>query len=582
MNKIKGKLERNQIFVLGLMLIVAIKFIYIMNTTANVPIMDFWRYANKMIDDIFNGGLTFAHLWEPINGQRGFLVHLLFAINVIFFDWNTRIECFIGVIVNTVTCIMLYRLMIKTYVKNDDIPSNRLQLFALLCSGVWMTYAQWELETLEFSMGYSLIVMMVIVNCSIAQDILSNLDASQWKSTVGAVVLALSMCFVMSAFFPALVVAICFAAAFQFIYRFGQDRFKYISYYVKYLSCILIAMFAYFYGMVGLQGDGYSIPIFIKSIFNGQLLKRIIYYLPTAFIHVDFFEKYGSKLYVAIGIGVLILYILAVYLFFKEKWYTHTFIPLMFIIYSVLVGILLSYARGEIFGAQYMVSSRYAMQSKIGMIGCLMILCKPLLSKAQQIDGKKLIAASVICCSVVCLFGTFVVESKISPYRRELFENAIEYMKDIDSLNDEQLTIFQDTPENIRSVIPMMEQYHLGVFRNDVKTEIPMGTYRTIIGAYDDGWVSPECQFEVHSGEQGIIKVIGYIPGDNIIGEQIIFKYNEEEILQHTISSENLEVELHVPQNTIGTLEIISAFTQNNTNGDIRTLSFILNELKIS
>lgn len=42
-----------------------------MNATANVPIMDYWRYAYKMLPKIYGGGITFSDLWEPINGQRG-------------------------------------------------------------------------------------------------------------------------------------------------------------------------------------------------------------------------------------------------------------------------------------------------------------------------------------------------------------------------------------------------------------------------------------------------------------------------------------------------------------------------------
>lgn len=45
MNKIKNELNNNRFFYVGLLFVFLLKIIYLMNATANVPIMDYWRYA---------------------------------------------------------------------------------------------------------------------------------------------------------------------------------------------------------------------------------------------------------------------------------------------------------------------------------------------------------------------------------------------------------------------------------------------------------------------------------------------------------------------------------------------------------
>ena len=46
----------------------------------------------------------------------------------------------------------------------------------------------------------------------------------------------------------------------------------------------------------------------------------------------------------------------------------------MLIVYSLLAGVLLSYGRGNVYGVAYMASSRYAFQSKMGLIGALLLM----------------------------------------------------------------------------------------------------------------------------------------------------------------------------------------------------------------
>ena len=75
---LKDFLRENKIGVFIVSFFFIIDLVYLSNTTANVPMMDYWRYGNNFLSSIFNGGIRFDDLWESINGQRAILNYILF------------------------------------------------------------------------------------------------------------------------------------------------------------------------------------------------------------------------------------------------------------------------------------------------------------------------------------------------------------------------------------------------------------------------------------------------------------------------------------------------------------------------
>lgn len=463
MKRIINKIAEYRLFCYGLCCVLGAKLVYLLNATANVPIMDYWRYARKMLYKIYNGGITFSDLWEPINGQRGFLNHLLFFLNVKFFHWNTRVEIFGGMIVVLFSTIFLFCLLKKDINFKDSFQAIVLQIEGLLIAIIMFNYQQWEIETLEFSLSFSISVASFIIIAWLTNEILSDERFARKYIYIYCVFLLISICFIMSAFFSVMVLSVCAVGSISFISKNKDMKLIYLRYYLMVLLTILISMFFYFYGMTGMTGEGYSVKTFLQSLTNGVFLKSFLYYLSGSLIHVS--DSNISIKYYSIGFFVLLLYLGTLIYYFKKNIYEKCLIPAIFIMYTLFAGTILIYARGLVFDVEYLASSRYAYQSKIGLIGVVWVMQYLLI---DVIEKKKLIYVGfyfVVCAVIVYLNCTsFMQENEIAKYRRIYGETAIEYIKYPNQMEESDYAIFQDTKENVEVVIPLMKEYKLGIF----------------------------------------------------------------------------------------------------------------------
>lgn len=448
-----------------------IDLIYLSNTTANVPIMDYWRFGNNFLYDMFNGGIQFDSFWESVNGQRGILTYLLFFINVLFFHWNTRIAIFFGAIVTFITGLYLLH-CITDYSfadpKKESFPTRCF--FAIVMAMVLFNYVQWEIKVIEFSSPFSVNVLFVVFNMHAADRILLNLKKDSSKVIRFAFLLGISICFIFSAFFPAVVGAICICGAYNFFTNYKQDKLAYLKSYIIVGTSILIAALIYLYGAKGITSSDNNIYTFANYFLSGDFFTGMAAYLGSSIVHISITEKYGVNFTICIGYIIALLYGISIYFFFKDRRNkVKPYLPMMLILYTLLVGILLSYGRGNVFDTTYMCSSRYAYQSKLGLIGMLMILLNTVHYEKEKViswikNAVKVISISMIVCGLLYSQKT---EYTISPYRRILYEDLIQNMYDIDNLADEELSAFQsENPTYVRQTILYMKMYRLGVFYN--------------------------------------------------------------------------------------------------------------------
>ena len=156
--------KRHKIGICIMAVVFFVDLIYLSNTTSNVPIMDYWRYGDEFLYEIFNGGIRFDTFWESINGQRGFLTYLLFFINVKFFHWNTRVAIFFGSFVTFLTGLLLLYIM-DSNAKGQGRKAKILE--GAIVTGVSMllfNYIQWEIKVIEFAAPFAVITFFVVLN----------------------------------------------------------------------------------------------------------------------------------------------------------------------------------------------------------------------------------------------------------------------------------------------------------------------------------------------------------------------------------------------------------------------------------
>lgn len=482
------KLVSDKLGVFVLTIIFIVDLIYLSNTAANVPVMDYWRYGQKLLYEIFNGGIEFRTLWESVNGQRGFLTYVLYVINVKYFHWNTRAAVFFGAVITYITGLLLLEIFSSElkYAENEKDPDvesrdNRKEVQAdrktdtilkyLSVTGMVMilfNYIQFEIKTIEFSAPFSTVTMLIVINMYAADRILNHLDFSYKKVCGFTLFLSLSICFVYSAFFPAVVGAICICGAFHFISCFKRDGMKYIGKYITVGMGILCSAAVYFTEIQGISGSNHNLQIFMESIINGEFFKSIAVYLGSSIVHPFYVERAGFLLVYAAGVIVGMLYFVSAAVFIKNREKIHTYFPVMLILYTLLAGVLISYGRGTEFAPIYLSASRYAVQSKMGLIGVVMIFYQSISISNGQCRRKyadKLIKTIPVCMIIISMLLAQRAEFQISPYRRIYFEGLIEAMYDIENKEDNELAGFQANDAlQVRQTIADMKKYRLGVF----------------------------------------------------------------------------------------------------------------------
>ena len=305
--------------------------------------------------------------------------------------------------------------------------------------------------------------MLLFVNTYLTDELLVNDKNAKKYILVYCIILGLSICFVMSAFFPAMVISLGLIGNISFVMKNKDEKMQYIKYYIAVIFSILISMYFYFDGMVGITSESTSLSTFFDSIKNGEFFKAVLYYLGGSLLHTDYYAK-NILFYYFVGVFVLLLYIISIFLFFKDKIYKISFVPFGFIIYALMVGLLLSYGRGTMFDSEYLISSRYVYQSKVGLIGVAWIMSLKLCDNTNKASILKRCFITLIFAVMMFFYvDAFFKEKTIEPYRRIYYEAAIKYIENPDTIENNYY-IFQDTQEHVDYVIPLMKKYKLGTF----------------------------------------------------------------------------------------------------------------------
>lgn len=442
--------------------------IYLSNTSANIPTMDYWRFGQNFLYDIFNGGIRFNDFWESTNGQRAFLTYALFYLNIKFFHWNARVSMYLGAIFTLITGILIIGIVDRFEFSEEKNRDNFIrQIFIMIMALILFNNIQWEIKNTEFYAPFSVCSFFCILNFWLADRILRDLSVDTRKVFLYTVLLGLCICFVYSAFFPAVVGSICICGLMNLVGNYKTDKLKYLNKYIIVGGGILISVAIYMTGIEGISTEN-NFQNFLLSILKGKLIKDILVYLGSGLVHQGMVTKIGYSTLYFLGAVVLAIYIFGIISYLKNMKEINSYFPVMLIFYTFLVGILLSYGRGEVYGEAYMTSSRYAYQSKIGLIGIVWILGCLLkrINYSKKINCVKYTLVGIVTTFIAgaMLIG-LKVENEHSPYRRAIYETWIGYIQDIDQCSSDELKqIWGNDEEEIKTTVKYMKKYKLGIF----------------------------------------------------------------------------------------------------------------------
>lgn len=171
-----------------------------------------------------------------------------------------------------------------------------------------------------------------------------------------------------------------------------------------------------------------------------------------------------------LGVSVLLMYLFAFFINIKYRLYKKTILPSMLLIMGMLNHGMVLISRWIFLKDSYGMSSRYALQYQVGIIGVILTVCLPF----KQFEQRWIkVTAVSICCLVLAGNGFVTVEElKMAPHREtygsEIHDVAIRF----EEVSDEVLRAHfdyrpgrEDSGAKVRSALEILKENNLNVFR---------------------------------------------------------------------------------------------------------------------
>lgn len=178
-------------------------------------------------------------------------------------------------------------------------------------------------------------------------------------------------------------------------------------------------------------------------------------------------SAYGiaKPLTIAAGLLVLACYGWAFYLNIAKKLYERSIFPLIMLFSGLLNHVLITCSRWIFLNDSYGMSSRYALQFQVGIIGLLLTFYM-----AEQQEKRAAGKAAVLLISAVFLTGNLITtghEIHMAPYRQENFAEIREAALHFETLPDEELSrIFEyHDGAKTRQALTLLKERRLNVFQ---------------------------------------------------------------------------------------------------------------------
>lgn len=250
--------------------------------------------------------------------------------------------------------------------------------------------------------------------------------------------------------------------------------------YVAYGICVILPLLCYLWSTshvkTGLSSDGSLLRQFLDT--PGFFVRFFIKSLCSTVVGGEAASEifHTNTPYIVIGIMVGIAYLLALWYQFRYKLYEKTIFPMIFIVSGGMSHGLILISRWSFLIEDYGMSSRYALQFQLGVLGILMTFAMMWkLRKKDENTRKKKIWMSVIALMVLVFLAgngyTTFREIRMTKWRKEACVNRAVIALDFENRTDEELaaafeyhTSSADAGELVRNALTILKEHHWNVF----------------------------------------------------------------------------------------------------------------------
>ena len=446
------KTRSNILVVAGILIMSVFMTKYVTTASSNVPIMDYWGYLNALVEKSFSNSLSYDDLCGNNGIHRSPMQLFFFLCNVHLFHWNTQISMYLGIVVQGFSAILLYQ-----QINNKNKDSKEIVFFALIIILVLYSLGNYELLAQEFAFSFSIRVFFFILLCIIFSNLLRN-EFNYASFFIFFILLLLTVTGMAGAYGFGLIFSFILVVLFHFFMKFFKGEKLNIKQIICYSICLIFPIVLY---SNGIDAGSTTVAQFDLYLF----LKGLTIVAGTSLL-----GTYAStKMILIFGLVTLLIHSIALILYFMDKQYTKTYVPLLFFLYACAFYGMIFLGRSST-DLYYLGSPRYIGDALFAFYGDIMVFANYIYnlqnkSKGTFFDGKKFLV--LLCCLIIVagMIETDSNELSIAKYRKEYCDNLITMMENIDQYSDEELAPFQaNSPDLVRNGIKIMQKYELGVF----------------------------------------------------------------------------------------------------------------------
>lgn len=405
------------------------------------------------VDACMSGQDCFGALLAPTsNGYRWTVPALLLSVNAMVFGLNTRFEMLLGFVGLTLASLTLYLWLSTTWLRSAR-PAVAVVAW-LPCLFFLFNLNQWENIVLGIG-GYHLLGLAALIPCLWAIDhALRSPRIAGRQAWILLLALVGSSLFLLQYFVVLAVAAVVLAAI-----ALATGHRSALGVVATVLAGAAVGLLVTFVPAASFgqspsalpsPGDLAAVGRFFLNMLAAAMLqwegKRVL---------VDSGYVLGLPAMIAIG--------MAIWLFFAQRMYRTSWLPLALCIYSLLACAVISFSRFR-YGADYGFASRYTSQTILGFLGCYLVLVKALESRTSERGAIGLVAA--FCLTVATLqLATHVVQWQIAPHRQAYYREVVRVVATFEQAPEAELARLQVPAAAARQALPILRRHRLAFFR---------------------------------------------------------------------------------------------------------------------
>ncbi|MHB8404767.1 MAG: hypothetical protein ACYDCJ_05015 [Gammaproteobacteria bacterium] len=436
---------------------------------------DQWHYLG-IIKDYYQHQLSFSDLWSGHGVHRQPIYRLLFLIDAIYFHLNVKLEIYVGL-----SALLLMSILIYSHYKaslQNIVSPLKSQLGFLVIAAVLFSFNQWALYFFSLSALDEFLGNLLFVWLWCYMDVGIRRSLTHGFIVIFGLIYTLLLLAFGEGRGAAVIIATLIVVFLAGRSQNGLTNPKFRLLVAVTVVCSIGSQLIYWYVPPRLEQSGQLINNFLYVLTHlWGAIQFSVFTLGSSLLNrlwVDYYSNYRPAMYI-IGIVVIFGYMYAAWLFIKYRMWKKTWLPLVFVLYSLLFLGLLVVGR---YGADYIGSTgapRYATDLQFGIIGILWIFFYAY-NSVSPFPGMRI--KSIIVCSITFVIlmqiGSGLLMVKIAASYKRFDQNFVHYivnLKPVENPSTHRVSLCPNLALCIQG-IEILKRYNLKPFQASLKPSV--------------------------------------------------------------------------------------------------------------